>query len=342
MTARIARLSSPATSGLNYLDRLWEERHDRPPVLEDDLREFLLENVTHGQHRRELLWGPRCRPESLPGLYYLDGRLFYSALMGELGQGPITRDRGTVFLEYKRAIYRVTARIPRDWAHVGILPVRDEAGFTRYPCRPREVIVDTWVDGAELMNAYRAGWTVWICERLIFTPGRPLDVWCDRLVRQWSAARDKPEHRGWLRDVLLQSVGAMASRGRLREVRLPRGAAMPPDVVRRWIDPEEDQVVCEVRDALTPLRSRMRHPELAVGIWARARARMTRHLLSMPRDQVVAVDGDALFTTAMPSLAEETGRVGEMRLKDRRSGPLEAPTSLDDLRAVFAAEQVPA
>lgn len=338
---RLSRLSSPATSGLHYLDQLWEARGERPMVLDDDTREFLLEKLTHGQHRRELLIGADAQP--LPALHYLDGRLFYSALCSELGQGPLVRDRGDRFLEHQRAAYRVTVRIPKDWAHVGIIPVRDEAGFTRYPSKPGRIINDTWVDGCELMHAYRAGWTVWICERLIWSKGKPLDVWCDRLVRMWSQARGDDERRTWLRDVLLQSIGAMASRGRLREVRLPRGTPLPDGLhpVRRWIDPDANEVVCEVRDELSPLRARMRHPELAVGIWARARARMTRHLLSLPRDQVVAVDGDALYLTGMPDWID-SGRTGELRLKDRRSGPLEIPDTIDDLRAIFAPAEVPA
>ncbi|HEV3129608.1 MAG TPA: hypothetical protein VGY32_11530 [Solirubrobacteraceae bacterium] len=337
MTARLSRLRSPATSGLHYLDQLWEERHERPPVLDDDTREFLLAELTHGQHRRELLTDGKVK--TLPALHYMDGRLFYGALMGELGQGPITRDRGTNFLEHQRAVYRVTVRVPRDWAHVGLIPCRDEAGSTQYPHRPKTVISDTWVDGAELMNAYRAGWQVWICERIIFTSGKPLDVWCDRLVRQWSKARGNDEQRGWLRDVLLQSVGALASRGRLREVRLPRGAPLPPLVVRRWIDPDTAEVVCEVRDDLSPLRARMRHPELAVGIWARARARMTRHMLSLPRDQIIAVDGDAIYLTGMPNWVDK-GRTGELRLKERREGPLSIPRSIEEVREVFASAEV--
>lgn len=332
MTARLSRLSSPATSGLHYLDQIWEERHDRPPVLEEDTREFLLAELTHGQHRRELL--PQEGGAPLPALHYFDGRLFYGALCSELGQGPITRDRGTTFLGYQRAVYRVSFRIPKTWAHVGILPVRDEAGFTVYPCRPGQVVSDTWVDGAELMVAVDAGWTVWICERLIFTAGEPLDVWCDRLVRQWSKARGNDEQQGWLRSVLLQSIGAFASRGRLREVH-----GTPPAGAIQRINPETLEVGWWVREDPTPLRARMRHPELAVGVWARARARMTRRMLSLPRDQVVAVDGDALYLTGMPDV-KETGRVGELRLKDRRSGPLEVPRSVEDCRAVFAPAEV--
>src|SRR5437870_1138919 len=72
------------------------------------------------------------------------------------------------------------------------------------------------------------------------------------------------------------------------------------------------------------------HPEWSAAIWARCRYRLAKALLSVPRDTLLGCCVDALYLTTDPGW-EETGKVGEFRVKGRLAGPLPAPRTLADL-----------
>lgn len=339
----------PWYAGLKYLGEIWEELGTRPPILDEDLRGFLRRELTHRQNRVEFCPAPALRGQEVT-VWCLDGRFMYSALCSELGTGPIRREQGggLVDREYERAWLHVEARVPEGWRHLGLLPARDERGFVTYPCTPGEEFV-TWVDGAELLTAWRVGteepyrdqppWALRVIERVVLTQGRPLDVWCDRLRRERDASRDA-EQRGWLRDVLLQSIGQLAAHSRTREEWVDDVADIPadwdveiPEIVQRTDSPPTAGRWVTVAEPLSPFARSMQHPELALAIWARARARVARFLLTVPREAVIAINGDAVYTTQAPA-APETGRAGEFRPKGQPRR-MRCPESLPELQEAF-------
>ncbi|NAZ78222.1 hypothetical protein GTQ99_22840, partial [Kineococcus sp. T13] len=242
-------LKSPAATGAQLWARSLPRTVD-PEPLPEDVAELL--HRTSGQHRIEhLTTGPAacacgaCRPlvdlERSPrgGFAYVDGRFMYASLCRELGSGPVTRltaQQGQELLEsdpYARARYRVRFRVPEWWDHVGVLPVAHEevsAGW-HYPNVPG-ARGETWADGVEVKIAYDAGWDVQVLEGLRFTKGRLLDTWADRLKRARerlaadaaadggadAGARVDPLVRSAavaaVRAILIQGIGAFASRGR--------------------------------------------------------------------------------------------------------------------------------
>lgn len=79
------------------------------------------------------------------------------------------------------------------------------------------------------------------------------------------------------------------------------------------------------------------HPEWSAAIWSRVHIRVAKALLSVPREAVVAVRGDAIYLTdRAPEIDEQDdGAVGRLRVKGYVSGPLPAPQGWPALRAAI-------
>lgn len=356
-------LKSPAATGAQLWARSLPRSIDPEPV-PDDIAELL--HRTSGQHRIEhLTTGPgacpcgRCRPlvdlENTPrgGFAYVDGRFMYAALCRELGTGPITRltaAQGQDLLEtdrYARARFNVRFTVPEWWDHVGLLPVAhdDVHDGWHYPNVPGAE-GQTWADAVEVRLALESGWEVQVQEGMQFTKGRLLDTWADRLkrARERLAADNTldPVVRGAavsaVRAILIQGIGAFASRGR-ETTRVVWSARDVPAEAAATVSRHGEAFVYRVpsRQA-TGQAAALYRPELAAQVWARGRARVLDCPAALPRRegaprvsvgalmvdpaQLLAINGDAIYTTTIPSWSLPTtagggddGAVGRMRLQ---------------------------
>ncbi|MBB2899467.1 hypothetical protein FHR75_000255 [Kineococcus radiotolerans] len=356
-------LKSPAATGAQLWARSLPRTLD-PEPLPDDVAELL--HRTSGQHRIEhLTTGPAacgcgaCRPlvdlGATPrgGFAYVDGRFMYASLCRELGSGPVTRltaAQGQELLEtdpYARARYRVRFTVPEWWDHVGVLPVAHEtvdAGW-HYPNVPG-ASAETWADGVEAKIAHDNGWDVQVLEGLRFTKGRLLDTWADRLKR----ARERLAGHAELdpvvrsaavaavRGILIQGIGAFASRGRETTRVVWSAREVPPEAASTVVRHGEAFVYRLPSRVPGGQAAALYRPELAAQVWARGRARVLEcpaalpHRPGAPRPvvgalqvdpaQLLAVNGDAIYTTAVPAWSLPTahgggddGAVGRMRLQ---------------------------
>ena len=233
------------------------------PILPSDVRDLL--HHTSGQGRIEHFQAPPG-VETAAGLFVLDGRLMYAMSCGGLGGGPIEQDTVDAYAPFRDGWYRVVATVPRDWRHVGLLPLqgaRSRDGW-EYPREPGRTF-ETWIGDRELLAARwpfpsscRAcaegrgagtaahcplhGWRVRIRERLLLdrTRGRPLDLWRDRLVRVYEALdaahRREPQDqvvdvaRKAARAILLGTIGGFhrSQRPLVRRTPLGRMGEIPP------------------------------------------------------------------------------------------------------------------
>jgi len=361
-------LKSPAATGAQLWARSLPRTLD-PEPLPDDVAELL--HRTSGQHRIEhLTTGPAacgcgaCRPlvdlQETPrgGFAYVDGRFMYASLCRELGSGPVTRltaTQGQELLEtdpYARARYRVRFSVPPWWDHVGVLPVAHDdvnAGW-HYPNVPG-ASGETWADGVEVKLAYEGGWDIEVLEGLQFTKGRLLDTWADRLKR----ARERlingagapsdmdPVVRAAavaaIRGILIQGIGAFASRGRETTRVVWSARDVPPQATASVVRHGEAFVYRMPSRQTSGQAAALYRPELAAQVWARGRARVLECPAALaqrpgaPRAMVgalqvdpahlLAINGDAIYTTTVPpwSLPTTTpgggddGAVGRMRLQ---------------------------
>lgn len=385
-------MDSPTATGAN-LWALTLPKNLEPYPLTEDIAEEL--HRTSGQHHVEHLVAgsssdthPDCIPlhdpaktPKIDGFAYVDGRFMYGAMCSELGIGPgyrLRRDDTADMLRenpYARARVHVQFKVPDTWDHIGLIGVQHEKASEGWywPNRPGAT-GSAWIDAAEFFVAARHGWQLDPIESVAFTtdvPGardrdrrvraRPLDTWKDNLVKARAAVAGDPlmdeviktAVSAALRSILINTIGNFAARGRVQThitfdpKEVPANA---PDVKQHG-----KAFIWTTKPRFDGQAQRYYHPEFAVQVWGRARARMLSGpmaggfqggALHVPAHTLLGVRGDAIYTTEVPawSLTEERGggddgRVGRMRLQGYVPGPLKIPadeTARNRLRAKAA------
>lgn len=349
-------LSTPATTGRDLWRRTIPEGRVYP-VLSAELRELL--HATAGQGRAELL---PARTDELPGFTYLDGRFMYAALTW--GLPVVTEDDGPrrwtaqdvnklTGSELRRVLagrgrWLVDVTIPREWAHVGLLPAMAERTGWRYPAEPGERF-RTWVDGSEALLAYDRGWALRFVEGFTMREGKPLNLWRDKLVDAWQAADEleaSPECRrrvrSAIRAMVLFSIGAFAARSHTVTRYGSAEDAAEAEAAGRLVKAPTlvgDQLTWQESTPANEWVETMTHPEWPATVWARARVRLLDHplpgggrggALHLPASEVVAFRTDALYVCKDPRWPDD-GQVGRFRVKGSLPGPVKAPTDLAEL-----------
>jgi hypothetical protein len=321
-------LGTPARTGLDLLARsLPRNRDGMPyeyPVLPGDVREVIEHNI--GQGRMEFLpvIGDQGETNSL---YILDATWMYAACIRHLPSPPLQHDLVSEFAGYRCGLYRVDFQVPEGWRHIGLLPIWDrQEKKTVYPCVSDSVWYPAVVSGEELRLAYEQGWPIEIRERWLWADDRaanadPSRAWAEGLRMLRAACTDAregkaaPYIRAALRALCIKAVGGLHRRGRVEQVETPHARAEEVDpstvlevtpTVIRWERP-------------IPLDASMagfNHPEWAALVWCRARARLARTALKLPRECIVALRSDAIVTTFDPGWQDD-GKPGTFRVKTR-------------------------
>jgi hypothetical protein len=296
---------SPGATGLDA----WVRSHPRgqapPGQLPGDLAELV--RSTSPQHRVELFAHPG---DTLPGLWYLDGRLQYAALTAGLGAAPGEYLDGAPARaawespqgRYARNRWLVKFAVPHGWDTLGVLMVPRGPGGCGPLCCPRTVpgagagwhaphapgwVGTTWCDGAELALAAGLGWPVRVTAAVRLTPARPLDAWTARLTRALAgatpgqlgtlAAPVSPARaamvRGAFRAMLLHGIGSFHSTG--REVTRVVTDPMAYTGAAPLVGPVAPGVwVAHERATLSGRAAALAHPEFSAQVWGRAHARI--------------------------------------------------------------------
>lgn len=348
----VALMASPAATGQS----LWAA--SLPPGWEG---EQLPADVAHlirkssPQHRMEVFGHcyddcpEHLRPPrgKLPALHYYDGRLMYLACTRELATAPaqlLTRaECFDLFRETPHARGRLYVKytVPDGWDLPGLLMEPHPDGrHWHAPNRPGYTGW-TWADTVEVWFAMTMGWRIDFDSGYTFT-GRPvLDLWTDRVLAMRDAldAADTDDgHRvlakAAVRMMALTTIGSFHSTGRDRTV-VADGPAHIPDGVTHWETRADGSVVYRAPATLTGNAAAMARPELSAQVWARARYKVTAHMARLPREQLVAVWGDALYVTEPPGdwsgWTPDDGKPGRLRSKGTLDGPLPRPLGLSGL-----------
>lgn len=363
--ARGAMFITPSATGANLWGLTLPKRLRNLPGIPMDIAEEL--HGIAGQHRiqhltttgegdRETEYEVRhfdaAATPRLDTFSYVDGRFMYSSLGWGLGLGAhrIGRHQAHENISdsdpgapgrYVRAYYHVRATVPRDWNHVGLLPLQAQDSRDRwlYPNKPGATF-DTWADGAEIMIACDNGWHIEAIEGIVFgtealddpdAKGKKkpnvLDGWASKLnkARENVQAREDldPTVRqavaGALRSILLQGIGNFAKRLRGQSVVVKNAMDVPPQYARSVERFGSAHVYEEPGRAFTERERGYYRPELAVQVWGRARARMLRSpvpggkqggytgqvpgMLSMDPRTILGVRGDAVYSSEVPPWA---------------------------------------
>lgn len=372
---------SPASSGRNLWAASWGANTILPPISKD-IADVL--HATSGQHHLEhLVAGPSASthedciplvdPTARPRLdrfAYIDGRFMYASLGWELGIGPGQWLRGPDCWDllqnspFARARFYVEFTVPQSWNHVGILGVQhakiSDGWF--YPNRPGAKH-RTWADSSEVAVALQFGWQIDIIEGIYFPSHfmkgdkkvsyRPADNFLKRLKEVRESIETDPE-ASWevkraasaaVRAMTISTIGSWASRGKGSTQIVYDLKDIPSEFLGSY-EKFGDAYAFKVPAALTEQEQPFYHPELAVQIWGRGRARVLWSptaldgvhggALSVPADTLLGINGDAIYTTVLPDWAKpvqygggDDGRIGRLRVQGVLQD-VKTPVTLED------------
>lgn len=320
---------------------------------------------------------PAITPK-IPAFSYVDGRFMYASLCRELGTGPGHRLTGKQATDlwrenpYIRARFAVKFTVPDTWRHLGILglPFEETTRGWYYPNRPGSTGT-TWVDAAELFIAQKYGWHFTIHEGILFSgtkssqrkryePGasqatrrtvaaRPLDTWAKKLQDARDAAANHPDLNptvskaisAALRAILIQTIGAFASRGRSYTAITYDPKTIPPQA-QSSVRQKGTAFIYDIPQHHNTRQAAFYRPEYSVQIWGRGRARVLHQkvngidtgALTLPGESIIGINGDAIYSTVLPSWSLPTehggaddGRSGRLRIQGYLEGNLTTPTT---------------
>ncbi|MGY5059980.1 hypothetical protein ACWDFR_38950 [Streptomyces sp. 900105755] len=360
-------MGSPSQTGRDLWTRTIPARGqhaDGFPVLSEELRGLL--HATAGQGRNELITPPRI-PEQLPQLVEYDRTFAYAKHTWKSPVGTPRRITAATFAawsekEQTRALYgcghwHIRVTVPETWDHVGLLPAPAPGERAwHYPAEPGATFT-TWAGGPEVHTALTnplAPWKVEILDGLLWDDGKPLDDWAKKLKETWTNLSAQAHFQGdpqqaraahlasrAVRSILLYGIGAFAQRPRLVTGTTPRSQErdVPPDA--EIIGFDDVQITWQRPTGFS--RDPNAHPEWAAAIWSSARAALLTQYhrdegtyagaLHTPPGTVVAFRTDALYLT-QPQNWPYRNRPGDYLLKGHLPGPVNAPTSEEELLAL--------
>jgi hypothetical protein len=306
---------SPITLGLLLLRTTGTDMTPLPEEVQACIRS------NSPQHRIEL----RGSNEALPrGVVCFDGRCMYLGCCDDIGLASGRFRRQASFTGADRGKAHIEFTVPSGWSGVGILPVKrgDGASWHFPEVNPEIGTWNTWADLQEVRMAQKAGWKVNVQECLVWEAGGPLNEWSrrlQRLYRIWvnpAHANHNDHVARCIRSIALLTIGAMHTPWRKETVEVlddsplvtldsVQSVGSDSVTVERWT--EKNRPADEF------------HPEWTTAIWARARCRVLRALLSLPAEAILGVRGDAIYIDGRVALVAhnlfpDDGACGRLRL----------------------------
>lgn len=282
-----------------------------------------------------------------------DRRLAFLSYLRHLptARHGVQHDEGEAFVVSRAGWYRCEVQVPSDWRHVGAVPWPRPIGIGwDYPATPG-AIFESWLSWREVFLLRELAWAHVIRERILLDalsgPGAdPLHTWARRIHQLVSAAdrlERTPLNLAWryaVRALAIRPLGLFHRRPLEPPAVYASAYALPPDL-------EPDSVVAPLADGRLEVRrpapadsrqGRWHRPEWWAAIIAACRVAITRLALDVPREQLGAIDGDALYVLHGPLDVQDSGRIGALRC-DRHwtfAKPQLAPTSLAGWRELKA------
>jgi hypothetical protein len=347
---KVTLMGTPARTGLDLLERSLPRNKDNVPY------EYpALDAATHktleseiGQGRMECV--ASAATPATDTLYIEDAIWMYASCIRHLPAPPLHHDEINEFAGYRAGFYRVLFRVPGDWQHIGLLPVqavdaRSGATYFYWPDVPGPVEYMSVVGDAELRLALENGWSCEIVERWLFADDRaanadPLRQFAEKLRALREAVTDEREGklgkplRDAIRALLIKMIGGLHRRGRTTLVETPIERAEEISVDAEIEEVTPSSIFWRKPVALDASTRQFAQPHWAAMVWSRARAKLNKQALMVPRECIVWLRSDALVLTFDPGW---TGtKPGEFRCKRQlQLQGREIPTTEKDYRELL-------
>jgi hypothetical protein len=317
------------------------------PALPPDLQE-LVHNETP-QHRQAAYALPGAQSRVLS---CYDRRLAYVASLRHLptARGGVDQDRRGEYDAARAGWYRCDVQVPATWGHVGLVAAKaDDGASWRWPDRPGERFTG-WYTRRDLGLLREYAWPVTIHERILLDAsdargGDPLRPYAERMVPllrrvdQLAGLRRGQAIRAAIRAVALHAIGWFHRRSYARGELYASWRALPADrpSSSRITQQPDGQVLLERPAPADRWQARWQRPEWSATIYAAARARVALQAMELPREQLAAIDGDALYLLGDP-LWPPSAQIGDFRCDGHweREAARTAPADLADYRAIKA------
>lgn len=322
-------LKTPRETGLALIERsLPRDRQNQPyeyPPLAPDLAKIIHDHST--QHRMEAYHPAGTLAEQV--LLY-DARVAHAKFLRDLPVAwDVWHDNEPIYLRkgeisFRRGFYKVDFSIPRDWAHLGLVPVPGEG----YPRKPGASYV-AWLNWREVALLKEQNWPYEVQERILFAldgeaGADPLRHFSDRM-RESLEALDKLQQtaavkavRAGLRAVVLHAIGSFNRQGKENPQTFERLADVPEDAPEIERAPD-GRYLAKFPSGLSKYEARWYRPEWAADIWAGTRSHTTRKALSIPFRDLYVIDGDGLYIGCDPTIYSDQwaddGHIGTHRLQ---------------------------
>jgi hypothetical protein len=333
---RVELLSTPARTGMDLLRRKlpYGVKYEDLP---EDVERIVM--TQFGQARTELFDHGR---ELVENLRNYDGLWMYASCCRHMPVGRCVHDFQDLYTPYVTGLYRLEAQIPDDWAHIGLLPVR-ENDKTVWPNEPGTV-VHSWCSHRDVQLAIDYGWKIlFIWERVLWpeTQARglkigqdPLRHWMETLVllRETITLQYEEPIRGMLRDafrsLLNMTIGRLHMAGRTVDVWTQDWKEDPGENAYLSKDQPYDGsgiTHYEKQEDLNAYQKEGFKPHWALEVWNQAKWKVTKAALEVPFDQLVSIRTDGLWTTCKADF-QDTGKPGCFREKNLvERGPFHWP-----------------
>lgn len=337
---RVELMSTPARTGMDLLRRKlpYGVKYEDLPA---DVEHIVM--TEFGQARTELFDHGR---DTVEDLHNYDGLWMYASCCRHMPVGKCVHDNESEYMGYVTGLYKVKVKVPYDWAHIGLLPVRQE-DKTVYPNKPGQMFV-SWCSHRDVKLAMDYGWSVVILERILWpdTQARgmkigqdPLRHWMETLVtlRETIALQYEEPIRGMLRDafrsLLNMTIGRLHMAGRTVDVYTQDFSEDPGEGTHLAEEYADGSFRYEKQQDLNAYQKEGFKPHWALECWNQAKWKVTKAALEVPFDHLISIRTDGLWTTCKADFPD-TGKPGCFREKDLvERGPFHWPKN--DLEFVY-------
>lgn len=330
---RIELQSTPARTGMDLLRGKLPygiKYEDLPP----DVEKIVMSEF--GQARTELFDHGR---DTVENLHNYDGLWMYASCCRHMPVGEIIHDNQDKYEKYITGLYRVTACVPHDWNHIGLLPMR-KGDKSSYPNMPGYTF-ESWCSHRDLALAYQYGWDIqFIHERVLWPDTQakgkkigqdPLRHWMESLVRlRQEVANQYPEPiRSLLRDafraLLNHTIGSL-HRGKKTVDIYTKDFSEDPGEGAYLIDEGIDgSFHYQKWEELNDFQKESFKPHWALEVWNQAKWKITKSALEVPYEHLLSIRTDGLWTTQECTF-DNTNKPGCLREKDLvYRGPFDWP-----------------
>lgn len=342
-------MGTPAATALDLIEHVlpWGQNREpyRYPTLGDGLRRLLA--ATSTQHRMEMF---SSRGQKMRRYVSYDARVAFGGYLRHLPivpAGGVIHDELPIFEPFRNGKYRVEVMVPLGWERIGLAPRRADDGFGwEWPATPGESW-ECWLDECELRLVDAAEWPHVIRERILFAqpkmPGSdPLREYAERMTGELERCERFPKspalraYRAALRALTIHPVGAFhAGSGNDSRHIDSRDELDERDALADIVRDDTGWTVTNSIE-LTAFRSRWWRPEWSSAVYARERVAATKRALQCPRENLIAIRGDAIHLADVDPEWADTGKVGSYRKQhDRAFGKLtRVPLTGEDLVAL--------